>query len=171
LITRGETQQQVKARLGLDEQLWHFASNLTCLDAHFFTAAELLLQQEGRLVQQAAQLLEASAWSYYRRRLQEPHEAASQGIVTWGPYKGVQAPAAAPAGTGYAGNAQHSQAPSLQQQQAGPAQQVGPAAGMPPVQQPAGQAAGAPTQSLGRYQQPSSDLLISSCGWVGLRPA
>ena len=67
LFLHSDVQQKVKARLGLDQQLWFFASNLTALDAHFFSAAELLLQQEGQLVQQAAQLLGAGGWNFQVR--------------------------------------------------------------------------------------------------------
>ena len=76
-VFRGKVIEQVGARLGLDQQLWHFASNLTALDAHFFTATELLLQQEGQLVQQAAQALGASAWNFQvRHPNQRPAEDA-----------------------------------------------------------------------------------------------
>ena len=186
-VFRGKVIEQVGARLGLDQQLWHFASNLTALDAHFFTATELLLQQEGQLVQQAAQALGASGWRYRPRALQKPSAASLNGVVTWGPYTPKQAPAAVPGGAGSASSG--SPRPTARSLLAKQQEQRGRGQAAPELQLQAGAAgplaaaaagvrqkgpattAATSEQTVGNgYAQPSLEVLISSCGWVGLRP-
>jgi hypothetical protein len=166
LFLHSDVQQKVRARLGLDQQLWYFASNLTALDAHFFSAAELLLQQEGQLVQHVAQLLGAGGWRYQPRALQKPGAASLEGVVAWSPYVPQQAPAAVLSGDGSA-----SRGPAKLKAGAAVLSESAPHAADGVQQKEPGTAAATSEPTVGSgYKQPSMDVLISSCGWVGLRP-
>lgn len=155
IFSKNDTGEAVKKRLGIDTQLYYFAANITTLDAHFFTAAELLLADEPAL-QRAARAMHALSW-HFQPRHPEPAGGRPTGAGSSASAQASgQGQMAAPAGTGRSST---TSSPALLGRQLMPTGEPDAAA--------AKQANAAEAEA--RYVQPSGMQVGAACGWAGLQ--